>query len=382
MTIGLHAACARMTGAAGFLGPLAGALVLAASPALATPPGPPPAPGGAPAEAFRDQPLTTSIYTADPSAHVFGGKIYVYPSHDVPTDIPDDDLGNEYAMHDYRVLRIDRIGAPAKVGPVALDVKDVPWASKQMWAPDAAYHKGTYYLYFPARDKALDKNGLGTFRIGVATSKSPMGPFKAEPKPIAGSYSMDPAVFTDSDGKSYMYFGGIWGGQLQRWATGTFDPNGSDTDLHQDDKPALSGKVVRLSADMKHFAERPRDAVILDAAGKPVLGGDHERRFFEASWMFRRGGTYYYTYSTGDTHFLNYATGTSPYGPFTYRGHILKPVQGWTTHHSILQTGGKWWLFYADTQMSNRNHLRNVKMTELTFNPDGSIVTIDPMKAR
>src|SRR5271154_6166898 len=116
---------------------------------------------------YLSQPLVTSIYTADPSAHVFHGKIYVYPSHDVPTDIPDDDLGSEYAMHDYRVLKMDGIGAPVKIGPVALDVKKVPWASKQMWAPDAAYRNGVYYLYFPARDKQ------GEFRIGVATSRNP-----------------------------------------------------------------------------------------------------------------------------------------------------------------------------------------------------------------
>jgi hypothetical protein len=366
------------TRVAALLAALATGGVVAAQ-ALRTPEGKPLPTAAADGRRFRAAPLTTKIYTADPSAHVFGGKIYVYPSHDVPTDIPDDDLGNQYAMHDYRVLRLDRIGGPATVGPVALDVKDVPWASKQMWAPDAAYRNGTYYLYFPARDRQLDKNKLGTFRIGVATSKSPMGPFKAEPKPIPGSFSMDPAVFTDGDGQTYMYFGGIWGGQLQRWATGTFDPNGSDTDLGQDDRPALSGKVVRMNADMKTFAEKPRDAVILDpATGKPVLGGDHEKRFFEASWMFKRGDTYYYTYSTGDTHFINYATGTSPYGPFTYRGHILTPVQGWTTHHSIIQHAGKWWLFYADTQMSNKNHLRSAKVTELTFAPDGSIPTIDP----
>ena len=327
---------------------------------------------------YLSQPLVRSIYTADPSAHVFGGNIYVYPSHDVPTDIPDDDLGSEYAMHDYRVLRMARIGGPVTIGPVALDVKDVPWASKQMWAPDAAYKDGTYFLYFPARDKAKDKHGLGTFRIGVATSKSPIGPFKAEPQPISGSYSMDPALFTDDDGKTYMYFGGIWGGQLQRWAGGSFDPNGSDTDLMQDEKPALSGKVVRMNADMKSFADAPRDAVILDTDGASVKGGAHDKRFFEASWMFKRGGKYYYTYSTGDTHFLNYATGDKPYGPFTYRGHFLLPVQGWTTHHSIIQTGGKWWLFYADTQLSNKNHLRNVKVTELFFNPDGTIKLIDP----
>jgi beta-xylosidase len=333
-----------------------------------------------PGRKYLSQPLVREIFTADPSAHVFNGKVYVYPSHDIEQPLPSDDLGNQYAMRDYRVLRIDGALPNGKVtiGPVALDVKDVPWASKQMWAPDAAYKNGTYYLYFPARDKSTDKNGLGKFMIGVATSKNPMGPFKAEPTPIAGAYSMDPAVFTDTDGQSYLYVGGIWGGQLQRWASGSYDPNGSDTDLKQDDKPALSGKVARLNPDMKTLAEPVRDAVILDEAGKPILGGDHDRRFFEASWVFKRDGKYYYTYSTGDTHFLNYAIGDNPYGPFTYKGHILKPVQGWTSHHSIIEHGGKWWLFYADTQLSQQNHLRNVKVTELKFAADGTIPTIDP----
>ncbi len=328
--------------------------------------------------AYRAQPLVSEIFVADPSAHVFNGKLYVYGSHDIDAGVADDDLGNQYAMRDYRVLSMDKIGGPVTIGPVALDVKDVPWASQQMWAPDAAYKDGTYYLYFPARDKTKDKNGLGAFRIGVATSKNPMGPFVAEPNYIPGSFSMDPAVFTDEDGTSYMYFGGIWGGQLQRWKDGVYDPNGSDTDLMQDDKPALSGKVVKMNPDMKTFAEPVRDAVILDEKGKPVLGGDHDRRFFEAAWVFKRGGKYYYTYSTGDTHFVNYAIGDNPYGPFTFKGHILKPVQGWTSHHSIVEWGGKWWLFYHDTQLSGKNHLRSAKVTELKFNPDGTIPTIDP----
>ena len=339
--------------------------------AQSTPPQPTPthSPEG---KAYRAQPLTRQIYVADPSAHVFDGKIYVYGSHDVDAGIPDDDLGNQYAMHDYRVLSMDRIGGPVTVHPVAIDVKDIPWASKQTWAPDAAYKNGTYYLYIPARDDR------GIFRIGVATAKSPIGPFKSEPMPIKGSFSIDPAVFTDTDGQSYMYFGGIWGGQLQRWATGTFDATAGDTDLKQDDKPALSAKVARLAPDMKQFAEAPRDVVILDPAGKPLLGGDHDRRFFEASWMFKRAGKYYFTYSTGDTHFIAYAIGNTPYGPFHYAGHILLPVQGWTTHHSIVKVGDKWELFYHDTQLSNRNHLRSTKVTELTFDADGKIRTIDP----
>ncbi|PAX06736.1 glycoside hydrolase family 43 protein [Sphingomonas lenta] len=321
---------------------------------------------------YLSQPLVRDIYTADPSAHVFQGRIYVYPSHDIDGPAPEDDLGGHFEMRDYRVLSMDRVGAPVTVHPVALDVAQVPWATKQMWAPDAAYKNGTYYLYFPAKDRQ------GAFRIGVATSKSPVGPFKAKPRPIKGSFSIDPAVFTDDDGRSYMYFGGIWGGQLQRNVTGRYDPNGSKTDLNRPNAPALMPKVARLDASMTEFAEKPRDALIVDEGGKPLLGGDTNRRFFEAAWMHKYNGKYYLSYSTGDTHYLVYAVGTSPYGPFTYKGRILEPVQGWTTHHSIVQHGGKWWLFYADSQLSGQTRLRNVKVTELTHNPDGTICTIDP----
>ncbi len=330
-------------------------------------------PGG---QRYRAQPLVTEIYAADPSAHVFNGKIYVYPSHDVDAGIPDDDLGSQYAMHDYRVLSMSRPGGPVTIHPVGIDVSQIPWASKQTWAPDAAYKNGRYYLYIPARDTK------GIFRIGVATSTSPTGPFKAEPEPIRGSFSIDPAVFTDRDagGESYMYFGGIWGGQLQRWASGKFDPSAGDTDLKSDDQPALAPKVARLSDDMMQFAETPRDVQIVDQAGRAILGGDHDRRFFEASWMFKRAGRYYFTYSTGDTHFVAYAIGNSPYGPFRYAGRVLLPVQGWTTHHSIIEFQKRWWLFYHDTQLSNKNNLRSAKMTELFFYADGTIRPVNPFK--
>jgi len=325
---------------------------------------------------YLSQPLVSEIYTADPSAHAWDGKIYIYPSHDIDGPTPQDDLGAHFEMRDYRILSMDKIGGKVTVHPVALDIGQVPWATKQMWAPDAAKKNDTYYLYFPAKDKQ------GAFRIGVATSKSPVGPFKAQPQPIKGSFSIDPAVFTDTDGKTYMYFGGIWGGQLQRNVTGTYDPNGSKTDLKADDKPALTPKVAKLSDDMLEFAEQPRDAVILDKSGKPLLGGDKDRRFFEASWMHKYKGKYYFSYSTGDTHYLVYAIGDSPYGPFTYAGRILEPVDGWTTHHSIVELEGRWWLFYADSQLSQTTRLRNVKVTELFYNPDGTIKTIDPIVRR
>lgn len=321
------------------------------------------------------EPLVSHIYTADPSAHVFNGKIYIYPSHDIESNTAQDDEGGHFDMKDYHVLSMDAIGGKVTDHGVALDIKDVPWAGRQMWAPDAAFKNGTYFLYFPVKDKK------DVFRIGVATSTSPTGPFKAEKEPIAGSYSIDPCVFTDTDGKSYMYFGGIWGGQLQRWASGSFDANGSKTDLKQDDKPAIGPRVALMSDNMLGFNGDVKEIQILDQEGKPLLGKDHDRRFFEAAWMHKYNGKYYLSYSTGDTHFIAYATGTSPMGPFTYQGVILKPVVGWTNHHSIVEIKGKWYLFYHDSVLSgNKTHLRTVKVMEMKYNPDGSIVTMDAYK--
>jgi hypothetical protein len=316
------------------------------------------------------EPLVTHIYTADPSAHVFQGKIYIYPSHDIQAGIPENDLGDHFDMRDYHVLSMSSIPGKVTDHGVALDKKDIPWSGRQLWAPDAAFANGKYYLYFPLKDKQ------DVFRIGVATSSSPSGPFKAEPKPIEGSFSIDPAVFQDTDGSFYMYFGGIWGGQLQRWRTGTYDLQGKEP---ADQEPAIGPRVARLTKDMLAFDEPVKEIQILDQAGKPLLTADHDKRFFEASWMHRYNGKYYFSYSTGDTHFINYATGTSPYGPFTYQGIILNPVVGWTNHHSIVEFKGKWYLFYHDSILSGgKTHLRSIKVTELKYRPDGTIETVEP----
>src|SRR5690242_15857444 len=88
------------------------------------------------------QPLVKHIYTADPSAHVFNGRIYIYPSHDIENDIPFDDLGSHFAMEDYHVISMDSIDGVAVDQGEVLHIKDVPWASSQMWAPDAAEKDG------------------------------------------------------------------------------------------------------------------------------------------------------------------------------------------------------------------------------------------------
>ena len=314
-------------------------------------------------------PLVEHIYTADPSAHVFDGKIYVYPSHDIEGGVPFDDLGSHFCMQDYHVFRQDSPESEAVDCGVALHIDDVPWAEKQMWAPDAAQKDGKYYLYFPA--KAAD----GLFRIGVAIGDRPGGPFKAEPEAIKGSYSIDPCVLEDN-GAHYMAFGGLWGGQLQSYRDNAFDTKHAEP---ADDEPALGPRVVKLSADMTQFAEEVREIVILDENSEPLRAGDHVRRYFEGPWLHKHQGKYYLSYSTGDTHFLCYATSDNVYGPYAYQGRILTPVVGWTTHHSIVEHGGRWWLYYHDSTLSGGvTHLRNIKVAELKYDGEGRIVTLHP----
>ncbi len=318
------------------------------------------------------QPLVSNIYTADPSAHVFNGKIYIYPSHDIDAGIPFNDNGDHFGMEDYHVISMESVTSEAVDNGVALHVDDVPWAERQMWAPDAAHKNGKYYLYFPA------KRENGIFQIGVAISDSPIGPFLPEPEAIKGSYSIDPAVFEDEDGNYYMYFGGIWGGQLQKYRNNQYAEENEEPFANE---TALKPIVALLTDNMKEFAEEPKEIKILDEYGEEILAGDHERRFFEASWLHKYNGKYYFSYSTGDTHFICYATGDSPYGPFTYQGIILKPVIGWTSHHSICQVEGKWYLFYHDSSLSKGvTHLRSIKVTEITYNEDGTIVPINPYR--
>lgn len=318
------------------------------------------------------KPLVSHMYTADPSAHVFDGKIFIYPSHDIDAGIEFNDNGDHFAMRDYHVISMDSPTSEAVDHGVALDVDEVPWAARQMWAPDAAKKGDKYYFYFPAKDH--DE----IFRIGVAVSDSPTGPFTAQPNPIAGSYSIDPAVFEDDDGNYYMYFGGLWGGQLQNYRNNQYDP---ELEEPHGQTPALGPIVAKMSEDMLEFAEQPKEIAIVDKNGEPIVAADKSKRFFEASWVHKYKGTYYFSYSTGDTHLICYATSASPYGPFEYQGPILAPVVGWTTHHSICEFDGKWYLFYHDSTLSEGvTHLRSIKCTPIEYNQDGTIVPISPYR--
>jgi len=315
--------------------------------------------------------LVPNDYMADPSVHVFNGKLYIYPSHDweEPGTVENDN-GDHFNMKDYHVFSMDDVenGEVTDHG-VALEVKDIPWAGRQLWDGDVAHKNGKYYFYFPLKDK----NDI--FRFGVAIADKPEGPFIPQPDPMRGSYSIDSCIY-EENGNYYMYFGGIWGGQLQRYKDNKALESGAT--YPADNEPAIPPRVAKLSDDMLQFAEEPKPVVILDSDGKPLTQGDTKRRFFEASWVHKYNGKYYFSYSTGDTHLLCYAIGDNPYGPFTYQGVILTPVVGWTTHHCIAEFKGKWYLFHHDCVPSGgKTWLRSLKVTELKYNPDGTIQTIE-----
>lgn len=304
---------------------------------------------------------------ADPSVHVFNDKLYIYPSHDWDSGAAFDDDGGHFEMKDYHVLTLTDIeNEEATDCGKILDLQDIPWAGRQMWDNDVVEKDGKYYLIFSAKDKN------DVFHLGVAVADRPEGPFKPQPDPIRGSYSIDPCVFKDDDGSIYVYFGGLWGGQLQRYKDNK--AIGKEY-LPEGDEPALPSRVVKMTDDVLQFAEEPKPVLVVDDNGEPLKASD-PHRFFEASWMHKCNGKYYFSYSTGDTHLLCYAVGDNPYGPFTYKGVVLEPVVGWTTHHSIVQYKGKWYLFHHDCVPSNDiTWLRSLKVLELDVNADGEIKT-------
>lgn len=320
--------------------------------------------------------LVPDDFMADPSTHVFNGKLYIYPSHDWESGVPENDNGDHFNMKDYHVFSTDDIEAVARGEKkledhgVVLKVEDIPWAGRQLWDCDVQEKDGKYYMYFPLKDQ----NDI--FRFGVAVADKPEGPFIPQPAPMKGSYSIDVAAFKDDDGKYYFYFGGIWGGQLQRYKDNKALENAY---LPQGDEVAIPPRVARLADNMLEFDEEPRPVMIVDKEGNP-LKANNPYRFFEASWMHKYNGKYYFSYSTGDTHYLCYAIGDNPYGPFVYQGVILTPVVGWTTHHSIIEFKGKWYLFHHDSVPSGgKTWLRSLKVCELHYNEDGTIQQIEGM---
>ena len=161
---------------------------------------------------------------------------------------------------------------------------------------------------------------------------------------------------------------GLWGGQLQRWAVGGYDPTVPPDP--SDDRTGAGAARRRGFATICSACRSRRARSDPRLARRADKAEDRERRFFEAVWVHKYEGRYYLSYSTGDTHRIVYAIGDSPYGPFTYQGVVFTPVIGWTTHHSIVAHEGRWYLFFHDASLSGgKTHLRSAKVTELLTAP-------------
>ncbi|MCE6994985.1 family 43 glycosylhydrolase [Saccharothrix sp. S26] len=276
---------------------------------------------------------------ADPHITHFNGRYYLYPTTDGYAS---------WASPYYKAFSSTDLVNWTDHGVILDHGPDVSWADDSAWAPAVVAKNGRYYLYFSGGATSGDTGK----HLGVAVSDSPTGPFRdALGKPLirAGAYSgqaIDPMVFTDDDGQSYLYWG-----------------NGS-------------AYVVPLNADMVSFD--PAKVRTITPSG-----------YREASFVFKRNGTYYFMWSENDTRDENYqvayATGPSPLGPWTKHGVVLQKrlelgIKG-TGHHSVVKSpdSDTWHVAYHRFAVPAGNGTnREVTVDRMTFTADGRIAPIVP----
>lgn len=286
-------------------------------------------------------PIIRNQFTADPTARVFNGKIYLFPSHDIPA--PEGQRQDWFCMEDYHVFSSENLTDWTDHGMIVTQNK-VPWGKPDgysMWAPDCVCKNGKYYFYFPN----APKNGRG-FAIGVATADHPEGPFTCEPTAIKGVFGIDPCVLIDDDGQAYLYWSGM----------------------------GIRG--TKLKDNMKEIADTtasnaPQSATVMQ--GLPD-------GFKEGPFVFKRDNYYYLTFpwvrKENGTETLAYAMSKNPLGPWDFKGIIMAEHDNtcWTNHHSILQYKGQWYIFYHRNDFSPKmDKRRSARIEKLFFNQDGTI---------
>ena len=286
-------------------------------------------------------PFVMDQFTADPSVRVFDGKVYVYPSHDIPCTEGKGRPG-WFCMEDYHVFSSEDLIDWVDHG-IILQQNNVPWARPNnyaMWAPDCIERNGKYYFYFPTVPR--DTTHIKGFTIGVATSNNAAGPYTPEANPIANVRGIDPNVFIDKDGQAYLYWsaGNIFGAKLKE-------------------------NMLELDGDPKILGELPTKGLK------------------EGPYMIERNGVYYLTYPhvENKTERLEYATGDNPLGPFKVAGVIMDewPSGCWTNHHSFLQLKDQWYLFYHHNDLSpSFDKNRSIRADSLFFEADGTIRKVTP----
>lgn len=283
--------------------------------------------------AFGQNPIIRDQFTADPTARVFNGKVYLYPSHDIVAPTDKNLRKDWFCMEDYHVFSSENLTDWTDHGMIVTQAK-VPWLTKlnyDMWAPDCVFKNGKYYFYFPVGGK-----------IGVATADKPEGPYTVLDQPVKGVGGIDPCVLFDKDGKAYMFTSA---GRI---------------------------RVAQLKDNM------------IDIEGQPqVIDNLPTKGLIEGPFAFERNGKYYLTYPHVENKIerLEYAMSDSPMGPYKPVGVIMdESASGcWTNHQSLVQFKGQWYLFYHDMDYSPKfDKNRSAKIDSLWFNTDGTIKKVIP----
>ena len=277
---------------------------------------------------------------ADPEAHIFNNQYWIYPTYSAPYD--EQVFLDAFSSKDLVVWQ--------KHSRV-LDISEVHWAKRAMWAPSIVEKDGWYYLFFGANDIQNDQQLGG---IGIARARQPGGPFKDYlGRPLIdkfhnGAQPIDQNVFRDADGTYYIVYGG-WG----------------------------HCNIAKLNSDFTGivpFADGTRFKEITP------------KGYVEGAFMLIKEGKYYFMWSeggwTGQNYAVAYAVGSSPFGPFERVGKILQQDPSVATgagHHSVLHGPGtdKWYIVYHRRPLgeTDRNH-RVVCIDELRFDDKGFILPV------
>ena len=247
--------------------------------------------------AWGQKPILPDFH-ADPSAHYWDGKYWIYPSTDEPGSTTWKQMKRWSCYSSTNLVDWKDEGE-------IFSLDDISWANDAAFAPDAVKWKGKYYFVFPA-----------SFQIGIAVSDKPNGPFvDAIGKPLIGFKELkgvntfDPCLFVDEDHTPYIYYGA----------------GGVGFAKMKDNMIELDGELQKLPLKYYH----------------------------EGIWVHRYKNTYYFTYprqyknpETGViTQELVYSTAPTPSGPFTFCGTFLVNNSR-NSHHSIIEIQGRWYLFY------------------------------------
>ena len=283
-------------------------------------------------------------YYADPEGVIFDNRYWIYPTYSAPFNkqvffdaFSSSDFSN-WEKHE-KILSVD----------------GVAWIKRALWAPSIIKSNDTYYLFFSANNIQNNKEYGG---IGVATSKSPSGPFKdAIGRPlidsiINGAQPIDQFVFCDDDGQFYMYYGG-WG----------------HCNVAMLNKDLISLKKFK---DGTLFKEITPD------------------KYVEGPFMLKRKGKYYFMWSegnwTGSDYCVAYAISDSPIGPFKRESVILKQDSTIGTgagHHSVIKGKRKdeYYIVYHRRPLTEVDgNSRETCIDVLRFTKDGHILPIKMTK--